>query len=221
MNVFASRALQVTSVLLLASLATTPGSDGQQTAPNETIPSITIEWREHPDGSPSGRAAAYQGEVDEQGIDYVMPGNTVFGRSGLCVTGQPEQPLIIQVRNQLSDQWDRELKTDASGMANLIFRTEGEALVRIRSAADTALYQIMFFAGPELPIHRLKPHATVPMNDYLQAKGPSPASPVSESPAKSPSADRLTLLWVIVGLLAAIVVLLGMLIFRKNQKAKS
>jgi hypothetical protein len=181
------------------------------------VPSRTVEWREHPDGSKIGRAAAYRGEVDEQGMDFVMPGNVVFGRSGIHLTGEPGKALHLEVRNQLSPGWDRQLMTDATGVAKLEFRTEGEALVRIRSAAGKAPYQAMFFAGRELPVHRSMPNTIVPMSLYQEAMGESPAGN-PEAPASSPSTAGKTpvVLWIIAALLAALVVLATVFVFRKK-----
>lgn len=192
------------------------------TAPPEPPPARTVEWREPPGGSNVGRAAAYKGEVDEQGIDFVMPGNVVFGRSGIHLSGEAGKTLHLEVRNQLSQGWDRQLSTDSNGVAELVFRTEGEALVRIRSASGKAPYQVMFFAGRELPVHRTMPNTIVPMKTYLETLGEPPAKP-KETPATLPhkTSETPIVLWVIAALLAALVILAAVFLFRKNNSSKA
>jgi hypothetical protein len=191
-----------------------------QSPPPEELPSRTVEWREAPGGSKAGRAAAYRGEVDEKGMDFVMPGNVVFGRSGVHLSGEPGKTLHLEVRNQLSDGWDRQLVTDATGVAKLEFRTEGEALVRVRSASGKAPYQVMFFAGRELPVHRTMPNTIVPMSVYRETYGDGPAGkPGSPAAVASAGGGMSVVLWVIAALLAVLVLLAAVAVFRNKTSS--
>jgi hypothetical protein len=191
-----------------------------QTPPPEALPSRTVEWRDAPSGSKAGRAAAYRGEVDEKGMDFVMPGNVVFGRSGVFLSGEPGKALHLEVRNSLSEAWDRQLLTDASGVVRLEFRTEGEAQVRVRSASGKAPYHVMFFAGRELPVHRTMPNTIMPMDTYREIYGDGPAGKPAP-PVVAPPAERgkPVVLWVIAVLLAALVVLAAVAVFRNKTSS--
>ncbi len=204
--------------------------------------------------APTAKAARYRGQVDTLGMAFVVPANTVFGRSGLLIAGEPGKQLLVQVKNELSLKWDRELMTDANGRAELKFRTEGRAYILVRAVKGNAPYVATFFVHDELPIHkrfekpfvskdefaqrvaagtavahtpapRLKPTTNAldtPITHQPSPKPPQTSPTPATPPTPTPPSDATgtpVVLWLIAGLLAVLVVFVGIFLLKGKKSS--
>jgi hypothetical protein len=167
-----------------------PGQGAQQGARPPEPPTTEVKLIPSPK-TPASKAARYRGQVDALGMAFVVPNNMIFGRSALLVEGDPGKQLIIQVKNELSLQWDRELTTDTNGRAELRFRTEGKAYILIRAASGTAPYVATFFVHDELPVHKRFTKPFVTQEEYARRVAAGTAIPHTVEPEQAPVRNAL------------------------------
>lgn len=217
---------------LLAS-ASTPAPAAQAGKAPE-LPVVPIQWLQkqpHPD---AGKVALYKGETDAVGIAFTIPPGTVFSRCAIVVAAlEPGKPVSVFLKNELSTKWDRTATTDARGIAEIKYRTEGTAMVMVRSPQGRQAFQLMVLQGRELPVHKLMRPPFVDRAQYEASQGagrpaqPAAANTATTAPPANPpaaAADSASAfnasalaLWFIVGLLAALLVVGILHLFKKRS----
>lgn len=186
-------------------------------------PTVQVAWPARQPRPEAGKSAVYDGEADTVGVMFAIPTGTVFGRSTIAIKRTSgNAPLTVRLRNDLSNQWDRTETTDANGFLLIKYRTEGTATLLVQSDVRQK-FQVGFFQGVEIPVHkRVAPPFLTPQA-AAQGRAPAASSPAaSSSPAQAATAGLETagtpvVMWVIAGLLGVLVVLGGVLVFRRTR----
>jgi hypothetical protein len=180
-------------------------------------PTVQVAWPARQPRPEAGKTAYYDGEADKLGVMFAIPTGTVFSRSTIAIKRTSgNAPLTVRLRNDLSNQWDRTETTDANGFLLIKYRTEGTATLLVQSDVRQK-FQVGFFQGVEIPVHkRVAPPFLTPQ---AAAQGPAPAASTAPDPATSAVETTGTpvVMWVIAGLLGVLVVLGGVLVFRRTR----
>lgn len=180
---------------------------------------ISVAWPKEQPHAKAGKMAVYSGDVDEVGVMFKIPAGTVFSRCGVVLQAEAASPTVtLRLKNEFSTDWDRTATTDAKGYALLRYRTEGAAWLWIKSNGGRARYQVGFFQGNEIPVHRKMetPFLSKAEFDARKAAKSGPAPAAAPAPKTGSAGGTTPVLWVIVGLLGVIAVGVGVLIFRKK-----
>ena len=131
------------------------------------VPVTKVELAEHPEIAKTGKLAIYRGEADDKGVAFFVEGLGIATPAGVMLaSGDAASPMRLSVKNDLSFDWDKHPKAD-NGITKYQFRTEGAAMFLVQSpTAERKPYQIMFWVGPEIPIHKLMASPFVSQGDY-------------------------------------------------------
>ncbi len=184
---------------------------------------VQVRWPQDQPRPKGGKIAIYEGEADAIGVKFAIPAGSVFSPSAVVLkVTDGSGPLKLGLRNDLSDQWDRLATTDAAGMAEIKFRTEGSAMLLVQSPQPNVRtkFQVAFFQGVELPVHkRVRPPFLSPKDAAAKAAGTTPAAtPVTTAPAPTTGdTGQPIVLWVIAGLLGVIALIGGAMLMRRNK----
>ncbi len=225
-----SEAAPLALVLALAASA----ASAQSTEPTPPFPVQQVELAPQPELFAHGKAALYHGEVSEQGHGFALAGLSMMQPIGVTVLADPDEPVTLTI----GKEWalaDRTASTDAAGHTTELFRTDDLVQLRVHApgAAAPRRYDLVIWVGDERtdypdmpssvdfgrPEEAAKPpgpaSAPTPAPEATPTPAPVAAPPTSPSP---PSANSLHLvLWVIAGLLAALVAIAGVAVFRRRK----
>lgn len=177
---------------------------------------ITVAWPAKQPRAASGKVAIYKGEADAVGVALIIPAGTVFSRHALLVkAADATQPLTVRLKNDLSDKWDRTVTSDANGRAEIKYRTEGKAMVLIQSPQGRQRFDIVMFQSNEIPVHKAMRPPFVGKDAGAAASPAAAVAPVT-SASPEPAAGTPVVMWVIAGLLAAILGVGVLMVLKKR-----
>lgn len=152
----------------------------------------------------SGKLAGVQSEIGTEPERYVVENLTILQPVQLIVaTRKAGENVKVQLSKTLWDQVEQEATTEATGAAVFKFRTEGDVKIKVTSGdGQSHPYQLFFWVG-----------------DAQQPPIKSPFVSMAAFKKSAPSGGRLVspVLWVIAGLLGAIVVLLAVIALKKKS----
>lgn len=131
------------------------------------VPVTKVELAEHPEIAKTGKIAIYRGEADDKGVAFFVEGLGIATPAGVMLaSGDAASPMRLSVKNDLSFDWDKHPKAD-NGVTQYRFRTEGAAMFLVQSpTAERKPYQILFWVGPEIPLHKLMASPFLSQADY-------------------------------------------------------
>jgi hypothetical protein len=207
-------------VCSIALCLTAPVAAQAQESPQP--PTVQVVWPARQPRPEAGKSAVYDGEADAGGVMFAIPAGTVFSRSTIVIKRTSgNAPLTVRLRNDLSNQWDRTETTDANGFLLIKYRTEGTATLLVQSEGRQK-FQVGFFQGVEIPVHKwIAPFLTPQAAAQGRAPGASsPASSTSPAQAATPGVETAgtpVVMWLIAGLLGVLVMLGGVLVFRRRR----
>lgn len=219
-------------VLALALALVAPAARAQSTEPTPPFPVQQVELAPQPELFAHGNAALYHGEVTEQGHGFALAGLSMMQPVGITVLADPDNPVTLTI----GKEWalaDRTASTDAAGHATELFRTDDLLQLRVHApgAAAPRRYDLVIWVGDERtdypdmpsPVDFGRPEEAAkspgPAPAATPAPGATPTPAATASPPTSPSAPNSTqlVLWVIAGLLAALVAIAGVAVFRRRK----
>ncbi len=205
-------------VCLLVAVAPVSRADAQSGDQPRVIP---IEWAKDQPFPDTGKVAVYEGETDTTGVAFAIPPGTVFSRCIVALAAKdPGSSFTVRLRNDLSNGWDRTATTGANGLAEIKYRTEGGAMVLVQSTDGRKRFQLMVLQGKEIPVEKfLAPPfvARDAVGGVAQAGGAPPGAVAAPAPAAAPEATSTPIvLWVIAALLAGLLALGAVVVFRKK-----
>lgn len=219
--------------LALALALAASAASAQSTEPTPPFPVQQVELAPQPELFAHGKAALYHGEVSEQGHGFALAGLSMMQPIGVTVLADPDEPVTLTI----GKEWalaDRTASTDAAGHATELFRTDDLVQLRVHApgAAAPRRYDLVIWVGdertdyPDMPspvdFGRPEEAAKPPSPAPEATPTPAPAAPPPTSPSappSPPSANSLHLvLWVIAGLLAALVAIAGVAVFRRRKQ---
>jgi len=204
----------------------------QQTEPDPKIPIEEVKLAVMPEWFPTGKTATYRGEVDADGVGFRLAGLTMRTPVAVTVIGVPTAPIKLSIGKSWTTE-DRKVDTTTDSVVLERFRTDDEALIRIRSLGDRRPFELIIWVGDERTDY---PDEVGPIDfgEPARAKGPAPApvpggsgtpapaSAGSQAPAATPgsppaSTTSSPVMWVIAGLLAVIVLLFVIVLLRRKR----
>jgi hypothetical protein len=145
------------SLWLVVLVVTAIGDVAQAADKEPVIPMTDVELTAY-DKLPAGKAALYEGEADEDGVAFNIKGLSILTPVAVALEARdPAQPMTLELKNDFTLKWDRTVKTTSKGAVLTRFRTEGTAIMRVKSAGGRKPYRLMIWVGPELKIHKLLP----------------------------------------------------------------
>lgn len=153
----------------------------------------------------SGKLASVQAEVSTEPARYVIENLTILQPVQLVVaTKKAGENVKVQLSKVLWDQVEQEATTEATGIAVFKFRTEGDVKIKVTSGdGQSHTYQIACWVGNAQQLPQKSPFVSMAaFKKNAPGGGGLLASPV---------------LWIIAGLLGAIVVLLAVLVLKKKS----
>ena len=152
----------------------------------------------------SGKLAAVQSEIGTEPERYVVENLTILQPVQLIVaTKKAGENVKVQLSKTLWDQVEQEATTEATGAAVFKFRTEGDVKIKVTSGdGQSHPYQLFFWVGDAQ-----QPPIKSPFVSMAAFKKSAPSGGLLASPV----------LWVIAGLLGAIVVLLAVIALKKKS----
>jgi hypothetical protein len=128
-----------------------------------------VELKENPQLAAVGKIALYSGEADDKGVAFYLEGLGIANPVGIMlISGDSATPMKLFVKNDLSADWDKRVK-DEDGVSKIRFSTEGPAMALVTSSTtERKPYKILFWVGPELPLHKLIATPFVSQETYDQ-----------------------------------------------------
>jgi hypothetical protein len=145
------------SLWLMVLVMMTIGDVAQAADKEPVIPMIDVELNAY-DKLPSGKAALYEGEADADGVAFNIKGLSILTPVAVALEARdPAQPMTLELKNDFTLKWDRTVKTTSKGAVLTRFRTEGTAIMRVKSSGGRQAYRLVIWVGPELKIHKLLP----------------------------------------------------------------
>ena len=152
----------------------------------------------------SGKLAGVQSEVGSDPERYVVENLTILQPVQLIVaTKKAGENVKVQLSKTLWDQVEQEATTEATGAAVFKFRTEGDVKIKVTSGdGQEHVYQLFCWVGDAQQPSQKSPFVSMAAFKKAAPGGGLVASPV---------------LWVIAGLLGAIVVLLAVIALKKKS----
>ncbi len=187
---------------LLALLATTPPTSGAEAVEGPTTYTLKLE----PNADiATGKIGIVGATADsERGDHYVVENlNILQPVEVVVVTRSPKDEVKVQLCKHLWDQPEQEGSTAGKGFVSFKFRTEGDLKIKVAAPSGECPYQLAVWAGE--PLKRTPPSPFVSMAAFR--KGQAGAAGWASSPV----------LWVIAGLLGLVVVLLAVIVLKKQR----
>jgi len=153
----------------------------------------------------SGKLAAVQSEIGTEPARYVVENLTILQPVQLVVaTRKAGENVKVQLSKVRWDQVEQEATTEATGAAVFKFRTEGDVKIKVTSGdGQPHTYQIVCWVG-----------------DAQKPPQKSPFVSMAAFKKNAPSGGGLLaspVLWIIAGLLGAIVILLAVIVLKKKS----
>ncbi|MHB8110061.1 MAG: hypothetical protein ACYDHW_08520 [Syntrophorhabdaceae bacterium] len=172
--------------------------------------SCAEEFRIVPQADPagsSGKVAAYQGEVGQQGEKFILENLSISQPVEITLLSKdPETDLNLQLCKFDWKKPERSGSTKGTGSQTFKIRTQGDLKIFVASPQGEKPYQLAIWVGEDVKPN-MKP-VFIPKDQYRKTKGGSGgiggmfASPV---------------LWIIAALLGAILVVLIMFLKRGKR----
>ena len=187
---------------LLALLATPPPTRGAGSVEGPTTYALKLE----PNADiATGKIGIVGATADsERGDDYVVENLNILQLvEVVVVTRSPKDEVKVQLCKHLWDQPEQEGSTAGKGFVSFKFRTEGDLKIKVAAPSGECPYQLAVWAGE--PLKRTPPSPFVSMAAFR--KGQAGAAGGASSPV----------LWVIAGLLGLVVVLLAVIVLKKQR----
>ena len=205
--------------------------------PTEAPPSFfvqQVELAENRELFSHGKAAIFHGEVGVQGHGFALAGLSMLQPVAVTLLADPSAPVTMTIGKDWTFA-ERTATTDAAGHATELLRTDDLAQIHVfaQDAAQRRSYDLVIWVGdertdyPDMPsaIDFDRPEeakrdpgrpvgggeASPPASSALPA-APAPASPQTPEPRSTE-----LVLWVIAALLAALVVLASVALFRRRK----
>lgn len=169
------------------------------------------EFRIEPKANPAagpGKMAAYQGTVGSQGEKFILENLSILQPVEITlISKDTESDLTLQLCKFDWKKPERSGSTKGTGNQTLKIRTQGDLKIFVSSPQGEKPYQLAVWVGDEM-----KPNmkaAFVPKGEYKKLKGGS---------AGTAGGFGSPVLWIIAGLLAAILVVL-ILVLKKGKRS--
>jgi len=222
--------------LALAMLATAaPPARAQQTEPEPTFPVKLVKVAAIPAMFAHGQAAVFHGTVDTAGAGFRVPGLTMLTPVAVSVFARDASKPI---KLTLGKDWqtaDRTVETGADGSVTEMFRTDDEARIHLSSRDGESSFDLVIWVGPERTdypdiasainfgkpeVAKARPATSAAAAGSATAVSVgSGSSTPSSAPGQSPARSQGTspVLWIIAGLLGALVVIAGIAVLRRKR----
>lgn len=190
---------------------------------------VDVEVKPIPERFALGKGAHFHGRVDTQGVGFRLGGlGMLIPVAVTLLVPDPSRPVKLA----LGKEWnvpERSTETGPAGGCTELFRTDDAVQIRVFSPAEPRRFDLIIWVGEERTDYPDMPSAI----DFGQAdraaarnssNAPSlPASPANGGPPgttgafPTPGDDPPVALWVIAGLLGALVVMAGVALLRRRS----
>lgn len=215
----------------------------QQTEPDPGIPIEEVTLAPRPEWFPTGKTATYTGEVDAEGVGFHLSGLTMRMPVAITLIGVPKAPISLAIGKSWGAP-ERTADTTADGVVAERFRTDDDAMIRVRSLGERRHFELIVWVGDERTDYpderspldfdqaaRIKAggSAAPPAGGSATATPPAgsgsaatsapsaPSAPTPPAQAVPSSGGTSPVVWVIAGALVAIVLLLVVIVLRRKR----
>ena len=201
----------------------------QPTEAPPPFPVQQVELAEDREHFTHGKAAIFHGEVGVQGHGFALAGLSMLQPVAVTLLADPGAPVTLTIGKEWAFA-ERTAVTDAGGHVTELFRTDDLAGIHVFApdASQRRAYDLVIWVGDERtdypdmpsPIDFDQPEEAKRAPEQVASGGettPPTSSPAPASPQASEPRSMELVLWVIAGLLAALVVLASVALFRRRK----
>jgi hypothetical protein len=172
-----------------------------------------VQLKAQPELIEHGKSAFFHGTVDEAGLGFELSELGILQPVAVSVFAiDPAQPVSLRIS---SDEWkavERESTSDSKGFTTQQFRAQSWAQVRVFSPSGPRKFQLVIWAGDEKT-----DYPDMPTSIKYGALRNGKAAGASDAAAAPAAGGGNTVLWVIAGLLGALVIIALIFVLRRKS----